>query len=810
MPTREAIMAMKFLVTVSTPAQTTAIQGSGCDILAEYPNTMLVRCENAEADALRAQGLELAESPTPPLHLAGRSFAMADAVAAGAAPTDPTRPAYYIAQLVGPAKGEWLEALKSDGAEVIGALPTNALVLRMLPSRADAVRQRSWVEGVTIYHSVLKISPRLRLTGRGPIGPSEFAAPLAVGNGDATLSVEVTAFPGESIDPIVDAIRAASDTIISSSRTSVKALVKQSTIGRLANQVSVQAVQPFAFPTFDNDVARAILEVPLDNTFPAGNLDGQGQIVGVCDSGLDTGDPATVHQDLRGRVDAVVSWPTQFDASVAQYINGPFNSDDGPEDTNSGHGTHVAGSVAGNGAAADAVGSATVPMGLAPAARIFFQAIEQQVNWKPVSQLIAEGIPVPFIPGGWPPGSVGLYGLPDDLGQIFAQAYNAGVRIHTNSWGARDDGIYNANSRAVDQSMSAFRDLLIIFSAGNDAQDDNSDSQIDLDSIGSPGTAKNCVTVGASENDRPNGSAPTPGANINWTQFQFPRFAQMAAAGHVSDNPAGVACFSSRGPVDDGRTKPEVVAPGTNVMSLRSSLVGADPLWGDVTPATDPLNGLYCWSGGTSMATPLVAGLAALVRQHLIEQRGHFQNGVKPSGALIKAFILNGAVRVGGQFSGEVPTGVNNVTGFGRANAVHAFSEDGLEIAFDDEPDNAVETGEMRTYSITAASAAHPLRITLCWTDPPSPGAGQLQNTLYLQLVTPDGAVLDGDLTPFPTVTNNAQQIEIATPIAGAYTIRVRGVSVTQQAPGAAPGANPRQDFALVMSNGIGLNVPQP
>jgi hypothetical protein len=58
-------------------------------------------------------------------------------------------------------------------------------------------------------------------------------------------------------------------------------------------------------------------------------------------------------------------------------------------------------------------------------------------------------------------------------------------------------------------------------------------------------------------------------------------------------------------------------------------------------------------------------------------------------------------------------------------------------------------------------------------------------------------------------VTNNVQQVTIA-PVAGQYTIRVRGVSVVHQAPGAAPGTNPRQNFALVVSNGFGLNVARP
>jgi serine protease AprX len=63
-------------------------------------------------------------------------------------------------------------------------------------------------------------------------------------------------------------------------------------------------------------------------------------------------------------------------------------------------------------------------------------------------------------------------------------------------------------------------------------------------------------------------------------------------------------------------------------------------------------------------------------------------------------------------------------------------------------------------------------------------------------------------MSPFPTVTNNVQQVVIAAPVAGVYTIRVYGVSVTQQAPGVSPGANPRQDFAVAVSNGMSVSVP--
>ncbi|MEK7790051.1 MAG: S8 family serine peptidase, partial [Deltaproteobacteria bacterium] len=84
--------------------------------------------------------------------------------------------------------------------------------------------------------------------------------------------------------------------------------------------------------------------------------------------------------------------------------------------------------------------------------------------------------------------------------------------------------------------------------------------------------------------------------------------AEPIASDMPSNNPNGLAAFSSRGPTPDGRLKPDVVAPGTNVLSARSHMPNSEKLWGEY-------NEHYLWSGGTSMATPLVSGSAALVRQ---------------------------------------------------------------------------------------------------------------------------------------------------------------------------------------------------
>src|SRR5262249_29945049 len=186
--------------------------------------------------------------------------------------------------------------------------------------------------------------------------------------------------------------------------------------------------------------------------------------------------------DFRGRIDHIQSFPIA--PSNNANVTNP-NGDDGPADLYSGHGTHTAGSVLGDGSRSKALNLSAI-QGMAPGAHLVSQAIEQTPKWTAQAQMwfLRHGLKVP---------ASGLFGIPDHLGDLFQAAFNHDARIHSNSWGGGDFGAYDEQCDALDRFVWDHRDFLVVVAAGNDgSQVPAPGKEIASGSVTPPGTAKNC------------------------------------------------------------------------------------------------------------------------------------------------------------------------------------------------------------------------------------------------------------------------------------------------------------------------------
>ncbi|MEG6523091.1 S8 family serine peptidase [Desulfotomaculum sp. 1211_IL3151] len=372
-------------------------------------------------------------------------------------------------------------------------------------------------------------------------------------------------------------------------------------------------------------------------------------------------------------------------------------SGDGWRDPN-GHGTHVAGSIVGSGAK-----SQGAIKGIAPEAGLYFQATynekDKTLHIPSVYELLLDAYKAPGQP-----------------------------RIHVNSWGASfSDGVYDWDTYSLDKFVWEHPDMVVLKSAGNG-------NKTSKPYVSSPGAAKNAITVGSTEGIR----------NVDTT----------------SDNPDQVAGFSSRGTLD-GRIKPEVLAPGTWILSTRKSQSGPEDNYIGI------YNQNYSYMSGTSMSTALTAGSLALLRQYLVQQ------GQAPSAARIKALLIFGTRWLKGVSA--------NDQGFGRVNIERTLIA--LEKAdLKNLEGQGLSTGEKATYTYTGNGK--PMKAVLVYTDyPKTPGLGKdLVNDLDLKITGPDGkeiywgnGYINGDRL------NNTEEVIIEQTQKGAiYTLEVTAQNVSK------------------------------
>lgn len=274
--------------------------------------------------------------------------------------------------------------------------------------------------------------------------------------------------------------------------------------------------------------------------------------------------------------------------------------------------------------------------------------------------------------------------------------------------------------------------LIIAKAAGNDSNDcdgttcdgvTGSDG-LQYHTIGTTGNAKNILTIGA-----------------------------------IGDDGVTVTNFSSRGPTDDFRIKPDVVADGANLTS------------------TCPTS-TTCVLGGTSMSTPTVSGISAL----LVQRYRQYFEGATPSPDIVKALLVNTAVDLG-------RPGPDYLYGHGLVDALAAVNT--IDVGAVRILTDSADTGDVNEYLLEARSGATELRVTLAWIDPEGPtGSGPvLINDLDLRVINPQGTIFFPFSGPTATFTDNAsatgpntvdnvEHLRVVNPAQGFYRVQVRGTSV--------------------------------
>jgi hypothetical protein len=610
----------------------------------------------------------------------------------------------------------WKEQAVTAGARLVAYIPQNAFIARMDASARARISALSCVTWIGDYHVAYRISPE--------IGTMRFVSPERANDPMRLLRVRVA----EDLDEAVAKAAALGEIRKKIDDPLQPAFVIHADAGmipRIAALPEVIWVEEVPETFVLNNVTKWVVQSNIDPQTPVWihGIYGEGQIVCEMDTGLD-------YNSCWFR-DTGNAPPGPNHRKVIDYRTWGGNAYDGCD---TGHGTHVAGTCVGDQSFINPGDYGY--NGMAYKAKIMIQDVGSD---------------------GFFACLLGLLSVPLSLDSAFNDAYGKGARVHTNSWGSPSNS-YDSYSVDVDGFMWNHKDFLCCFANGNSGPSGST--------VSSPATAKDCVSVGATQ------QAP---------------------------NQETIAGYSSRGPASDGRFKPTVAAPGGEDPTFINS---ADNNTGNPPSATCNVQGSPFQ--GTSMATPAVAGCALLVRDYFAQ--GFYPLGaaggdpIAPSAALVKAMLVNGGRDMA---TGDQP---NNTEGWGRIllDDVLYFGGDTRELRLADES-VGLATGEQVEYVYNVDAASEPLEITLVWTD--YPGAQNanpaLVNDLDLTVISPLGSTYLGDVysggqsaTGGSADRRNVEEcVRRTAPETGNWTIRVRAQNVPQGG---------HQPYALVATGSFG------
>jgi len=434
------------------------------------------------------------------------------------------------------------------------------------------------------------------------------------------------------------------------------------------------------------------------------------------------------------------------------------------------HATHVAGTLGGSGINSDGVDS------------------ENNSNGGSVNQWAGMAPQIAIRTFGLDGSTDLLYDSGGDLFDDFTLAINSGVDLATMSLGnpvgvlgiCDKEGDYTTTSILIDNIvLGAINNQPLIFlkSEGNERGNQCASSLVNpigpYGTTNPPATSKNAIVVGA-----------------------------------TNSNNDLITSFSGFGPTDDGRIKPDIVAPGCQ-NNLGSDRNITSPTFEDLpTPAYPRGDGIwqpgeifntYAGMCGTSMSTPLTAGVVSL----LIEEWRQTHVSDKPFPNTVKAILIHTATDQGRE-------GPDFQYGWGLLDAQAA-----IDLVIDDETDglinvDQVDSGETDTFTFNS-DGVDPVKVTLVWDDPAAPklASKTLMNDLDLRLIDPDNIVyqpfvLTHNTPPIPAGrgnddVNNVEMV-IGTAKPGIWTVTIDGSAVP---------LGPQQ-YTLIIPNDVIPNIDPP
>ncbi len=676
----------------------------------------------------------------------------------------------HLVQFDGPIQPEWVQQLEEAGYQIVDFIPENAYLVYGGATALKSMRSRAQhVQWEGAYVASDKIHPRAR--------PDAVAARRAMTGADSLFSVQLVLDESANAQTLawVDAMKLAPIRSQSVNRQlgflNLVVALPPERLSELASQADVVSIHLYTPPQRcderQNQISAGNLNVAGSQPSGTGYLswlnskgfsqeqfDASGFIVDIADDGWDLGIAATPanpefrkngsagelsrvkYSQMGSTLSEAESWAADGHGNINISIVGGFNQLTGsPYEDGSGYN----------------FGVGVCPFALMGNTKVFNDA----GDWDPTDE--------------------------QELAYIDSN-YTRGVRISSDSWGASGPGVYDIYSQSYDTvtrdaqpDVPGNQECLFVFAAGNEGTSGAS-------TIGSPGSAKNIITVGAAENYNPSYS---DGCDV---------------PGTGADNANDIIDFSSRGPCADNRIKPDIVAPGTHIQGAASYYSGytGNGVCDKYMPAGQTN---YASSSGTSHSTPAVAGGAALVRQYFINQ-----GWTVPSPAMVKIFLMNSARYLTGVDANDNLW--SNDQGMGGMNLGMAF--DGTARILRDQLTNDLFTasGQVRKFYGWVSDTNKPLRVTLGWTDAPGSTTGNAyKNNLDLIVVvggvTYKGNVFSGAYSVSggtADVRNNVESVFLPAGSTGMVQVTVSGFNINSDG---VPnyGGSLDQDFSVVVAN---------